>query len=889
MGDPVSEWSNRELSSGRYLVFKTEGEGGMGAVYRAHDRNLGTDVVIKVPHRRLLTEPGFADRFTSEIRSLVNLSHPHIVKITDVGDANGVPFAVMQFLDGGDLEDRFIGENGRPKANSLGSLSTWLPDIARTLDFMHSQGYVHRDVKPGNILFDRHNNAFLSDFGIAKALANSSPTDSTQGLTGTGMVLGTADYMAPELIMGKTYDGRVDQYALAVAVFELLAGRRPFEAETATAVMVKQSTQQPPSLAKFRPDIPKSVCDAVAQGLSKDPRHRFDSCEAFALAVMAGHGDMAFSSKKKEGLETLPCPNCQINVQVDSASVGTRMRCSTCSTNYVLERMGADLRLIPVVSRVDASLQSSTGENRTRKSPPRSSHPSAQSAANKTALAVENKPASADSSIVRTKRITGCAQTNTNRVEQVHVQTAATKVKAVRKPTKPKLLIGAGLAVVFLVMSSAAIATIYFATNYGTVEINILDKNAKTTVSMDGELIEVTGIGKPLRVSVGEHHLKIESPDFVTESTSFTLRRGEKKVLNIRLSPDVASSNEPGERNIRAALEPSPSTATFPTSKQVYSISFNLHDDHRKYLHATSAAEVHSERKSQGRKLHYWAPNKEATWGSVTYKFEVPFPINTASLQVVMGAYSGGGGEPTFDSNAEIHIDVSGDGQQWHSVSSMTPGKGGLEVRTLDISRPLLNSSNVFVRARMYLSKTNQFFRASQFLRTAPNTTSVADGGQATFEFVATGRESEATELAAEEPVPAAVSRSQSLLDAATAIENNPKHRQIQLKQASELAVQDGNVSVVLKAAEELARLDNSDPLNSQFDALSQLSRARSDSGTLSAIGSSCLRMSRDAETAGNLSLAIKFVELGIGCARDAENHDLAREASLRYLDLNKK
>ena len=202
----------------------------MGFVYRAQDANLNTPVVIKVPRRAMLDDPQFVERFEREIRSLVTLSHPHIVKITEVGQHEGIPFAVMQFLAGGDLEGRRPQDKaGRPRAVSPAALSGWLPEVAGALDFVHSKGLVHRDVKPRNVLFDTDGHAYLSDFGVAKVIRDAESGGDAASMTGTGMIVGTPEYMAPELVMGQEITGRVDQYALAVTVYELLAGRRPFQ------------------------------------------------------------------------------------------------------------------------------------------------------------------------------------------------------------------------------------------------------------------------------------------------------------------------------------------------------------------------------------------------------------------------------------------------------------------------------------------------------------------------------------------------------------------------------------------------------------------------------------------------------------------------------------
>ena len=195
-------WRGQVLSGDRYVVQDKLGKGGMGTVYRAHDRHLDTLCVIKVPNLAVLSLPGFSERFVREIRSLVKLSYPHIVKINDVGQHENIPFAVMQYLPGGELKDQRLRlPDGTLLASPVSSLAQWLPSIAKALDFVHGQGYVHRDVKPANILFDAHRNAYLSDFGLVKVVAESSGP-AQRDLTTTGIILGTPGFAAPEISMG---------------------------------------------------------------------------------------------------------------------------------------------------------------------------------------------------------------------------------------------------------------------------------------------------------------------------------------------------------------------------------------------------------------------------------------------------------------------------------------------------------------------------------------------------------------------------------------------------------------------------------------------------------------------------------------------------------------
>ncbi len=259
----------------------------MGLVYRAVDRNLGRDVVIKTPRLDILATPAAA-RFTREIRSLVALVHPHIVHILDAGEHEGVPFVVLEYLAGGSLQSRRpVGPHGRPLPMPVQTLSNWLDNIATVLDFIHGQHHVHRDVKPDNILFDSFGSAYLSDFGITKAMAAADLKAQATALTSTGVAVGSPPYMAPELVKGEPYDGRVDQYALAVTIYELLSGTNPFTAAYPAAVLMRHTTHEPPPLHEVVPTISEVVATAVQRGLAKDPQQRYTDCRSLACAVLS--------------------------------------------------------------------------------------------------------------------------------------------------------------------------------------------------------------------------------------------------------------------------------------------------------------------------------------------------------------------------------------------------------------------------------------------------------------------------------------------------------------------------------------------------------------------------------------------------------------------------
>jgi len=287
MVSDTSEWIGTKLCDGRYDVLRKLGEGGMAHVYVARDAKLERDVVIKAPRSNLIHDASFAGRFTREVRSLAKLAHPHVVPLIDIGQHDGVPFAVMQYLTGGSLRDRQPRlADGRTGPLPAASLHAWLPAIAQALDFVHKNKFIHRDVKPENILFDEDGQVFLADLGIIKALSDPNDSAPQSVLTGAGIVLGTPQYMAPELIMGETVDGRVDQYALAVTLFEALTGRVPFNGANAPAIFIQQTTKAPPSLRDLAPSVSPALAAAVTKALGKTPGERFATCADFVQAAL---------------------------------------------------------------------------------------------------------------------------------------------------------------------------------------------------------------------------------------------------------------------------------------------------------------------------------------------------------------------------------------------------------------------------------------------------------------------------------------------------------------------------------------------------------------------------------------------------------------------------
>ncbi|MFM7291389.1 MAG: serine/threonine-protein kinase [Planctomycetia bacterium] len=315
------------LVHGRYRLIARLGVGGMGVTYRAWDTEQAIPVVVKMPRREVRHDSAAMRRFAREIDSLLAVPHERIVPITDHGDDEDCPFVVMRFLPGGSLADyRRRDDAGKPIRNPPGMLHCWLPGIAAALDHIHARGMLHRDVKPGNIFLDGFLRPYLGDFGIAKVVADVGDLTTDQTLTSTDLAVGTLEYMAPELFRTRVaLDGRVDQYALAVTAYEMLAGEKPFTGATAH-IIVEHASSPVPSLADVCAGLPAGVSAAVEKGLAKDPAGRFASCGEFAAAVVAGLVPLP----PEPDTVRLLCPGCKNILKLPEKAAGRTGRCPRC-------------------------------------------------------------------------------------------------------------------------------------------------------------------------------------------------------------------------------------------------------------------------------------------------------------------------------------------------------------------------------------------------------------------------------------------------------------------------------------------------------------------------------------------------------------------------------
>jgi tRNA A-37 threonylcarbamoyl transferase component Bud32 len=263
---------------GRYRVNRLIGEGGMALVFTALDTILEREVAIKLIRTDAFPPSQLAlilKRFEHEAKFMARMSHGHIVKVYDYGEYHGAPYLVMEYHSGGTLKDRL----GKPHSYQE-AVKLILP-VARALVYAHKHNMMHRDVKPANILIDAEGEPMLSDFGIAKLLE----LDSGYTLTGTGVGIGTPEYMAPEQGLCRKVDGRADIYALGVILFELISGKKPFTADTPMAVIFKHVNEPIPDLRHYVPDLPPAVIDVLNTMMAKDPEDRYPDTATMAAAL----------------------------------------------------------------------------------------------------------------------------------------------------------------------------------------------------------------------------------------------------------------------------------------------------------------------------------------------------------------------------------------------------------------------------------------------------------------------------------------------------------------------------------------------------------------------------------------------------------------------------
>jgi serine/threonine protein kinase len=298
---------------GNCVIEALLGEGGMSRVYRAHQKHLDRNVAIKVLPPYYAADQAFVDRFKREAKAMAQLSHPNIVTIHDAGKDKDRLYIILEYIGGGNLKQRML------KGMTLSEVTRVIREIAGALTYAHDKGFVHRDVKPMNVLMDANGRAVLSDFGIAKVMATST------ALTRVGAGVGTPEYMSPEQCRGAEVDARADIYALGVMLYEMLTGRTPFVADNFTALAHSHIYEYPPAPSALNPHISPAVQSVIMKALEKDPANRFQKATEMAVALEQA---LAAQTPVRVGPRSTPpmlrCPQCQ------APNAANQRFCSSC-------------------------------------------------------------------------------------------------------------------------------------------------------------------------------------------------------------------------------------------------------------------------------------------------------------------------------------------------------------------------------------------------------------------------------------------------------------------------------------------------------------------------------------------------------------------------------
>lgn len=298
----------RVFANGRYEILEQIGEGGAALVFRGHDHHLGRDVAIKVLRPELAGDPEFAERFRREATAAAGLCHPSIAQVYDIGMDSTTSYMVMELAPGGTLAARVRASGALPCAEALRIAG----EAAGALHHAHESGIVHRDIKPHNILFGRDGSVKVVDFGIARALAQAS-------ISQTGTIVGSVHYLSPEQARGEPATPQSDLYALGVVLFEMLTGKVPFEGDTPVGVALRHVQDVAPDVRALNPNVPNAVAAIVQRALAKSPEDRYRSAnemradlerarQAVATGGTGGGATLLDQATRRIAKPTLPPP-----------------------------------------------------------------------------------------------------------------------------------------------------------------------------------------------------------------------------------------------------------------------------------------------------------------------------------------------------------------------------------------------------------------------------------------------------------------------------------------------------------------------------------------------------------------------------------------------------
>jgi serine/threonine protein kinase/tetratricopeptide (TPR) repeat protein len=289
-----------DILGGRYEILQMLGEGGMGAVYKARDRELDRFVALKLIRPELAANPSILARFKQELLLSREVTHRNVIRIYDLGDADGVKFITMEFVEGQDLRSLIQEKKKFPPEEAVALMQ----QVCRALEAAHTLGIIHRDLKPQNIMRDQTGRILVMDFGLARMVEG-------DGMTQTGALVGTMEYMSPEQALGKDLDQRSDLYSMGLILYELLTGKMPFKAESAVASLIKRNQEQATPVSDHDQTIPRALSNIVAKCLERDPAMRYQTANEFLQDLEVWQGKSAaatlrFPTSEKPWGQTIP-------------------------------------------------------------------------------------------------------------------------------------------------------------------------------------------------------------------------------------------------------------------------------------------------------------------------------------------------------------------------------------------------------------------------------------------------------------------------------------------------------------------------------------------------------------------------------------------------------
>ena len=334
------------LLSDRFRLEEKIGSGGMSTVYRAFDETLERWVAIKLMHREISSDSDQLERFRREARAVASLNHPHVVTVIDFGEDDDHPYIVFEYVEGENLKDRLRRAGRLPVSEAV----AYAIEIGRALECAHAHRLVHRDVKPQNVLIDPEGRAKVTDFGIARSLE-------AEGLTATGRVLGTTDYVAPEQALGEDTTAQSDVYSLGICLFEMLTGDVPFKADSQVAVAMKHVKDPLPDIRMRRPEISAALASVVDRACAKETANRYASAHEMvheleqALVIEASRSGEA-PGEATTVLRSLP---------EDTAEFGALRRLRHPRRGVLLTLLAALLVAGGIVFVIDRAHRGSTG------------------------------------------------------------------------------------------------------------------------------------------------------------------------------------------------------------------------------------------------------------------------------------------------------------------------------------------------------------------------------------------------------------------------------------------------------------------------------------------------------------------------------------------------